>query len=97
MTIVNRRTFVASRGATDDVVNMLKQGTKQVPYRIYRIHYGQFDQIALEMEFDSIAHMEKSWEEWFASEEAQTFMANWIEITEPGGANEVWILEEQGG
>ncbi len=97
MTIVNRRTFMASRGRQEDVIDMLKQGTYTVPYRIYNIYYGQFDLVALEMEFGSIAEMDAAWSDWGASDEAKEFLARWVEITEPGGNNEIWTLESQGG
>lgn len=94
MTIVNRRTFIAKRGHMEEVVSMLKgeQGGDQVS-RVYRSYYGASDAVVLEVEFASIEEMERGWAEWGASSEAEQFMSRWYEITESGGANEVWLLD----
>jgi len=78
----------------NEVIDMLKAGLDpDAVVRIYRPHYAPFDVVAVELEFDSIAEREAVWEEWRASEEAATFMKRWVEITESGGENQVWILE----
>lgn len=94
MTVVNRRTFIAKRGHLDEVVAMLKgEGGDDPASRVYRSHYGPFDAVALEVEFESVAAMEQGWAEWYASPGGEQFMQRWLEITESGGSNEVWILE----
>jgi len=94
MTIVNRRTFVAGRGHMDEMIEMINAiRDPELVDRLYRPHYAPFDVVAIELEFDSMAEMEAFWGEWEKSEEAATFMKRWIEITEPGGENQVWILE----
>lgn len=98
MPIVNRRTFIAGRGHAREVVDMIKGEAKyRFPYRIYSSHYGPFDQVVLEIEFKDVAQMEAEWAVWYASDASKEFTARWVEITEPGGTNEVWILEEKGG
>lgn len=100
MAIVNRRTFIAGRGHAQEVVDMLKgegETSRDMPYRIYRSHYGPFDQVVLEIEFEDVAAMESMWADWNASDRGMEYMRRWVEITEPGGSNEVWILEEKGG
>ena len=91
MTLVNRRTVIAKHGHVDEAVKLLKGG--EIVSRVYRSHYGTFDAVALEVEFDSVDAMERGWAEWGATAEAEQFMKRWVEITEPGGTNEVWILE----
>jgi len=94
MTIVNRRTFVAKRGHIDEAVKLLKgEEGGEIVSRVYRSHYGTFDAVALEVEFESVAAMEQGWADWYASPLGEQVMKRWLEITEPGGSNEVWILE----
>jgi hypothetical protein len=93
MTIVNRRTFIAKPGHLDEVVKMLKGDEGNLVQRVYRSHYGTFNVAVLEVEFNSVAEMEDLWTGWFQSDAAQKFHQRWNEITEPGGTNEVWILE----
>jgi len=94
MKIVNRRTFIAKRGHVDEAVTLLKgEEGGDIVSRVYRSHYGTFDAVALEVEFESVAAMEQGWAEWFASPVGEQVMKRWLEITEPGGSNEVWILE----
>lgn len=93
MTIVNRRTFNAKRGKLAEVVAMLKAEKNDLVKRVYSSHYGTFDQAVLEVEFSSVAEMEERWAQWFQSDYAQEFVPRWLEITESGGTNEVWILE----
>ena len=98
MTIVNRRTFIAGRGHVQEVVDMLKgEANYRFPYRIYSSHYGAFDRVVLEIQFEDVAQMEAGWAEWYASDASKEFTTRWVEITESGGTNEVWILEEKGG
>ena len=91
MRIVNRRTVIAKHGHADEAVKLLKGG--EIVSRVYRSHYGTFDAVALEVEFESVAAMEQGWADWYASPLGEQVMKRWLEITEPGGSNEVWILE----
>jgi hypothetical protein len=96
MTIVNRRTHIAKRGHRQEVIEMLK-GEEGGPYvsRVSTAHYGPFDVAVLEVEFADLAAMEAGWNAWFASERGGNFMSRWVEITEPGGSNEVWQITAQ--
>lgn len=98
MTIVNRRTFVAARGKNQEALDLLCAGAKDstLRYRIYTSHYGRFDEIALEIEFESMAHAEQVWAEFDAQPGTADFLARWTAVTEPGGSNELWVLEAQG-
>jgi hypothetical protein len=98
MTIINRRTFVAERGKFQAAIDLLRGATQSARYK-YRIdsaYYGAFDAIALEVEFESVAQMEEAWAEVNAQLEMAEFLNKWYAATQPGGSNEVWILEAQG-
>ncbi len=94
MIVVNRRTSIAKSGYLNEAIALLKSVSSNIyTQRIYRPRYAPFDTIAFEIEFASVAEMDRAWDEWAASPEAATFMSRWIEITEPGGTNEIWTLE----
>ena len=94
MTVVNRRTFIVSRGHMDEVIDMIKAiRDPESGSRLYRPHYAPFDVVAIELEFDNVTEMDAFWEEQGNTEEMATFMKRWVEITESGGENQVWILE----
>lgn len=94
MIVVNRRTFIAKQGCFNEAISLLKSFSRaDLTYRFYRPRYAPFSTIAFEVEFASVAEMDRVWDEWSASPEAATFMSRWVEITEPGGTNEVWTLE----
>lgn len=97
MTIINRRTFTAERGKLQEAIELLREAAKgsRYPYRICSSYYGAFDDIALEVEFESIAQMEEAWAEINAQLEMAELMTQWYAATKSGGANEVWILEAQ--
>lgn len=94
---MNRRTFTAARGKQDVVVDLLKGAAKStgVCYRIYRSYYGRFDEVVVELEFDSVAQLEAMWAKFQGQPGADDFFAKWNAIT-VGGQNEVWTLEAEG-
>jgi hypothetical protein len=98
MTIVNRRTFTAARGKNQEAIDLLREGAKDsgTRYRILSSSYGRFDEIALEVEFETMAQMEQFWAEFDAAPGSMDLLARWNDLTEPGGLNEVWVLEAQG-
>ena len=93
--IVNRRTIVAKRGHLEQVAKMLVDMCREMGLgkaaRILVAEAGPFDQVAMEIEFDTWEAYHKftaeiptdpeSWKQWYA-------------ITEAGGANEVWRVVE---
>jgi hypothetical protein len=97
MAVVNRRTFTAARGKQDEAVELLKGAAKStgVRFRIYRSYYGRFDEIAVELEFDSVADLEAMWARFLSQSGADDFFARWNALT-LGGQNEVWTLEADG-
>lgn len=91
--VVNRRTFIIKRGHLQEAVELLKrEASDEIVHRIYVSHYGPFDNVVLDVEFNSVTEMEQIWTNWFASESAQAFGERWAAITETGGSNEVWFL-----
>lgn len=97
MTVVNRRTFTAARGKQDEVVDMLRGAAKSTgtTYRIYRSYYGRFDEVVVELEFDSMAQLEEMWAQFQGQPGSDDFFAKWNAIT-LGGQNEVWTLDADG-
>jgi LPS sulfotransferase NodH len=96
--IVNRRTFIVKRGRLEEVVALIMAETKRVGQtpvvRLYLPEIAAFDQIAMEWEFENLAEYQRFWEEWFASPQGVAFLEKWNDLTETGGANEIWTLAE---
>lgn len=95
--IVNRRTFIVKKGCMDRAVEMLRQaGDKRshsLPRRLYRPDIGPFDQLVLEIEHEDLADYERYWQAIRALSWFEDWMAEWLEITETGGRNEIWQVE----
>ena len=98
MTIVNRRTFTVLHGKSQEAIDLLRREAQdsRYRYRIYSSLYGRFDEVVLEVEFESTAQMEAAWAEWGAQPTVQEFSVRWDAATEAHGRNEVWVLEGQG-
>lgn len=94
MTIIDRRTFMAEHGKLEEALAALQEAGKEVGqrYRLYQSHYGTFDTLAFEVEFESIAAMEDFWNAMNAGPQMEDFMARWYTLVRPGGLNEVWVL-----
>ena len=92
--LINRRTFIVKRGSLDETLALLKASKQRdgVDYRLYVSNIGPFDRIAMEFEFENLEAYEKGWAEWESTPEAAVFMEKWNELTETGGANEIWKL-----
>ena len=96
--IVNRRTFIVKRGCQQKIVDLIREATPKFPHphprRLYTPRIAPFDTIAIEIEFEDLEGYEKYWTEWGAWAETTGFMEKWFELTESGGSNEVWTMEE---
>jgi LPS sulfotransferase NodH len=96
--IVNRRTFIVKRGCQQKIVELIREATPKFPHshprRLYTPSIAPFDVIAIETEFEDLAGYEKYWTAWGEWSGVAEFMEKWFELTEPGGTNEVWTLEE---
>ena len=100
--IVNRRTFNVKQGRSQEAVELLageiaaekERGGYSGTTRIYTSSIGQFDQVAVEWEYEDLAEYEKGWAEWEARPTTARVMEKWLELTKSGGTNEIWDLAE---
>ncbi len=96
--IVQRITWKVKMGAEDKAIEMLMPYLRGENYplrRVYRplIASGAYGVIAAEFEFENQAELERTWQEWLATEDANEFMPKWNELLESGGS-ELWELVE---
>jgi hypothetical protein len=94
--LVNRRTFITKRGRTEEAAKFLKEAMQLIdlprPPRVYVCELGPFDTIAVEVEEgESLADYERRGGEWSARTTPE-FWEKWFNLTENGGANEIWRL-----
>ena len=96
--IVNRRTFVIKRGRLGEaqalVMAEVERTGTSAGFRLYLPSLGEFDRIAMEWEYESLSEYERQWNEFFSSPESAPFLEKWVELTETGGTNEIWMLAE---
>ena len=96
--IVNRRTFSIKRPRMQETVDWLRARWKEFNHphaiRVYTPNIASFDILTFEIEFESLAGYEKFWADFSARPETAEFMSKWYELTEGGGTNEIWTLEE---
>jgi len=78
----------------DEILALLKADKERTgtDFRLYVPNVGRFDRIAMEIEFESLEAYEKGWADWGSTPEAAAFMEKFNELTETGGANEIWAL-----
>jgi len=94
---INRRIFIAKRGKFEEAVALLMSAETSRPKESIRIsvaYFGEFDTIALELAFDSLAEYEAFWDQFMEEPGMEEFMAQWNELTESGGSNELWRIAE---
>ena len=97
--IINRRTFVAKPGRTDDAKVLAQEAVRAKPagmtrpVRWYEIAFGPWDHLALETEFETLAECERLMDEWLANLSPE-FWKKWQEVMATGGSNELWTLVE---
>ena len=59
--------------------------------RLYAIEFGDWNQLAVEAEFETVAECQRLFDEWFANippEALKEFQA----LRDPCGSNEIWTL-----
>jgi hypothetical protein len=93
--IVNRRTYNIKFGAMEGALELLKlEGTAARtrgytdPYRVYVSNIGQFSQIALEWEFETLAALEEFWTSWRPAN--PEFLEKWFGLQRGEIEIEVW-------
>ena len=96
--LVNRRSHNLKMGSMLEAVSLLKAEKERInhphPSRIYLPKFGPFHVVTIEIEFESLEEYDKFWSEWFSSPEGIEFNEKFMEMTERGGTNEIWVLEE---
>jgi hypothetical protein len=100
--IANRRTFNVHPGKMDAAVEWLQQeaaaekarGPLPGVYRIYVTSIGTFNQVVLEIEFESLEAYDQFWSTWFSRPESVEANERFNKLTAPGGTNEIWTLIE---
>ena len=94
--IVQRITFKVKRGCMQELVALAKSFDESagITARTYTSRIGRHDTLVGEQEFESLAEMEKFWEEWSARPDTPAFMEKWLALTERGGTTEIWDLVE---
>ena len=95
--IVNRRTYNIKFGAMEEALELVKPEFAAVrtrgythPYRIYVSNIGQFSQIALEWEFQTLAELDEFWTSW--RPENPDFPEKWYGLQRAEIEIEVWDL-----
>lgn len=95
--IVHRRVYRAKSVCEEKMVNFTKEVFAQTPWpntmRIYRIHTGEFNQVAVELEADSLATFEATWNEWASVAFTEDSARQWEEIDSGLGWTEFWTIE----
>lgn len=97
--IVNRRSYPVKTGCVEQALGLLRDAGQKFahpqgrPRRLYAANIGPIDVVAFEIEFANLAEYEAYWaavavEPWIGA-----FFAQWDTITDPGGMNEIWLVE----
>ena len=94
--LVNRWIYTVKEGRKADVVALHKAEREHidVPMRIYTPLIGSnYNVLIIELEFESLRHYEKSWEEWSVSRAAEVG-EKMTALVEYDNRQEIWLLEE---
>jgi hypothetical protein len=90
--IVNRRTFNLKQGQEKSAVEAIKAfyaNPDPHTLRWYISDIGPFNKLVVEIEYKDLADYEAYWSTFDPGED---FWKNWFELTDLGGANEIWQL-----
>jgi hypothetical protein len=92
---INRRTNKVKPWAMDELVKLTKAEFERIGSKgkIYTPYIGPYDVIVFDFEYESLEAYQSSWEEWFASPEADEFLKKFNTLVESGGSNELWYVE----
>ncbi len=94
---INRRTFTTKHGKQQEIIALIMETQASIPEQSVRIttpEFGPFDTLALEFDFATLADYERFWTEFFERPETAEMMAQWDELVETGGSNELWRVAE---
>jgi hypothetical protein len=100
--IVTRHTFNVKNGrmqeAAELVAKEIAAERERSGYsghtRVYTSNIGQFNQLAVEWEYENLAEHENFWAQWSARPTTPAFFEKWAEVAEGTGTGEIWNLEE---
>ena len=94
--IVERRTFIAKPGRTDDMVNHIRSLFDGHAYpetvRLYRSKVGMFNQVAVELEGESLAACDETFTQWASVAFTPEVRKQWMTLEESGARNEFWSI-----
>ena len=96
--IVNRHVYQAKSMKVTQMVQECKRVLEETPWpggttRIYQIHTGPFNQVAVEFEAESLADFEAAWTDWTSKAWTDASAAAWNEVDSGEGYTEFWTLE----
>ena len=93
--IVSRRAFTVKKGRTAEVLEWLSERLSPAhTRRICTSQFGTFDTLMVEEDFESLEELERTWAGWRTLPEWGPFFEKWNELTDTGGTNEIWQLEQ---
>ena len=94
--LINRRTFTVKVGRSDELIEILHHGADHVDarptFRVLRSQIGTFDQVELELEFDSLAEYESFWTAWSEAPQSEEVLKRFQDAVLSGGSNTVWEI-----
>ncbi|MEZ4661461.1 MAG: hypothetical protein R2911_28255 [Caldilineaceae bacterium] len=95
--IVNRRTFTAKNGQADAALDLLRAEARTMHWphglRLYSSSISAFSVVSFEAEYDTLAQYETFWHEWNNRPTTPAFMAQWWQLVETGGRNEIFMVD----
>ena len=94
--IVERRTFIAKPGCTDDMVSHIRSLFDGHAYpgtaRLYRSKVGMFNRVAVELEGESLAAYDEVFSQWASVAFTPENHKQWIALEDSGAKNEFWSI-----
>ncbi len=94
--IVERRTFNAKPGFAGDMVNHLRSLLDKYTFpgtvRLYCSKVGMFNQVAVELEGESLAAYDDTFNQWASVAFTPEIRDQWITLEDSGAKNEFWSI-----
>ena len=91
--IVNRRTFIAKKGCSEKIVELLRTVThgysQPKAVRIYEWFISPSDQVTWEAEFEDLEAYARFSAEWTNTPKRETIMEEFAALTVSGGTSEI--------
>ena len=95
--IVQRNFTRVKPGRVQEAIALLKDiaSKHSLTLRVYQPQIGvEFRRICYEIEYEDLAALAKSSEEWAGTTERAEFMAKWADMIEGIGHSEIWKLAD---